>query len=93
MVADMSSDIFSRPVDIEKYACIYAGAQKNMGPAGTVLYIYDKEAAGKHGRDLPSYLDLAVHAEQRQHVQHPAGLRGLHQHAHPSLAPIRRRCG
>ena len=62
MVADMSSDIFSRPVDLSKYACIYAGAQKNMGPAGTVLYIYDKNAAGKHGRDLPSYLDLEVHA-------------------------------
>ena len=64
LVADMSSDIFSRPVDIEKYACIYAGAQKNMGPAGTVLYIYDKESAGKHGRELPSYLDLAVHASK-----------------------------
>lgn len=64
MVADMSSDIFSRPVDIEKYACIYAGAQKNMGPAGTVLYIYDKNKAGQHGKDLPSYLDLAVHADK-----------------------------
>ena len=62
LVADMSSDIFSRPVDLSKYACIYAGAQKNMGPAGTVLYVYDKNAAGKHGRDLPSYLDLEVHA-------------------------------
>ncbi len=62
LVADMSSDIFSRPVDLSKYACIYAGAQKNMGPAGTVLYIYDKNAAGKHGRDLPSYIDLEVHA-------------------------------
>lgn len=64
LVADMSSDIFSRPVDIEKYACIYAGAQKNMGPAGTVLYIYDKHAAGKHGGNLPSYLDLEVHADK-----------------------------
>ena len=64
MVADMSSDIFSRPVDISKYACIYAGAQKNMGPAGTVLYIYDRNVAGKHGRDLPSYLDLEVHADK-----------------------------
>lgn len=62
MVADMSSDIFSRPVDIEKYACIYAGAQKNMGPAGTVLYIYDRDHIGHTGRDIPSYLDLAVHA-------------------------------
>jgi len=64
IVADMSSDIFSRPVEVGKYSCIYAGAQKNMGPAGTVLYIYDKNAAGKHGRDLPSYLDLEVHADK-----------------------------
>ena len=64
LVADMSSDIFSRPIDIEKYACIYAGAQKNMGPAGTVLYIYDTRQTGKTGRDLPSYLDLEVHAEK-----------------------------
>lgn len=62
LVADMSSDIFSRPVDVERYACIYAGAQKNMGPAGTVLYIYDRDRAGKTGRDIPSYLDLTVHA-------------------------------
>ncbi len=64
IVADMSSDIFSRPIDIERYACIYAGAQKNMGPAGTVLYIYDKRQAGKTGRDLPSYLDLELHADK-----------------------------
>ena len=64
LVADMSSDIFSRPIDIERYACIYAGAQKNMGPAGTVLYIYDKRQAGQTGRDLPSYLDLSVHADK-----------------------------
>ena len=64
LVADMSSDIFSRPIDIERYACIYAGAQKNMGPAGTVLYIYDKDQAGKTGRDIPSYLDLTVHADK-----------------------------
>ena len=64
IVADMSSDIFSRPIDVEKYACIYAGAQKNMGPAGTVLYIYDKNQIGKTGRAIPSYLDLAVHADK-----------------------------
>ncbi len=64
LIADMSSDIFSRPVDVTRYACIYAGAQKNMGPAGTVLYIYDRNAIGKSGRDIPSYLDLAVHADK-----------------------------
>ena len=62
IVADMSSDIFSRPIDVEKYACIYAGAQKNMGPAGTVVYIYDRDRVGQTGRDIPSYLDLSVHA-------------------------------
>jgi phosphoserine aminotransferase len=64
LIADMSSDIFSRPVDVTKYACIYAGAQKNMGPAGTVLYIYDRTIIGHTGRDIPSYLDLAVHADK-----------------------------
>lgn len=61
LVADMSSDIFSRPFDAEPFHLIYAGAQKNMGPAGTVLYIVDKEVLGKTGRDIPAYLDLGVH--------------------------------
>ena len=61
LIADMSSDIFSRTFDPEPYSCIYAGAQKNMGPAGTVLYIVDREALGKTGRKLPTYLDLSQH--------------------------------
>jgi phosphoserine aminotransferase len=58
MICDMSSDIFSRPVNVADYAMIYAGAQKNLGPAGATLYIVDPELLGKTGRKIPSMLDL-----------------------------------
>lgn len=61
LVADMSSDIMSREFDTSPFKLIYAGAQKNMGPAGTVMYAIDQEALGATGRDIPSYLDLGVH--------------------------------
>lgn len=61
VVCDMSSDIFSRSIDVSKFAMIYAGAQKNMGPAGTTLYIVNKDLLGKTGRSIPSMLDLQVH--------------------------------
>ncbi len=61
LICDMSSDIFSRKVNVSDYALIYAGAQKNMGPAGTVLYIVEKDLLGKTNRAIPSYLDLNVH--------------------------------
>ena len=61
LICDMSSDIFSRKINVSDYALIYAGAQKNMGPAGTVLYIVEKDLLGKTGRAIPSYLDLEVH--------------------------------
>ena len=61
LVADMSSDIMSKKFDSTPFKLIYAGAQKNMGPAGTVMYAIDKEALGKTGRNIPSYLDLGVH--------------------------------
>ena len=61
LVADMSSDIMSREFDASQFKLIYAGAQKNMGPAGTVMYAIDKDAIGKTGRDIPSYLDLGTH--------------------------------
>jgi phosphoserine aminotransferase len=63
MVADMSSDIFSRPVPLEKFDLIYAGAQKNMGPAGTTLVIVKKDALGKVTRALPAMLDYRNHIE------------------------------
>lgn len=64
LVCDMSSDIFSKKIDANQFDLIYAGAQKNMGPAGTVLYIINKELLGKSGRKLPTYLDLAAHIDK-----------------------------
>lgn len=64
MVCDMSSDIFSKKFNASDFALIYAGAQKNMGPAGTVMYIVDKNILGQTGRKLPAYLDLAAHIDK-----------------------------
>lgn len=61
VICDMSSDIFSRSIDASKFAMIYAGAQKNIGPAGTTLYIVNPELLGKTGRKIPSMLDLQLH--------------------------------
>jgi phosphoserine aminotransferase len=61
LVADMSSDIFSRPVDISKYSIIYGGAQKNLGPAGVAFVIIKEDVLGKVTRPIPSMLDYRVH--------------------------------
>lgn len=61
MVCDMSSDIFSRVIDFTQFDLIYAGAQKNMGPAGTTLVIVKEEILGKTGRTIPSILDYEKH--------------------------------
>lgn len=61
MVCDMSSDIFSRNIDFSKFGIIYAGAQKNMGPAGSTLVVIKEEILGKNGRNIPSMLDYAKH--------------------------------
>jgi phosphoserine aminotransferase len=61
LIADMSSDIFSRPVDISKYSVIYAGAQKNLAPAGVTLIILKEEALGKVDRPIPTMLDYRTH--------------------------------
>lgn len=63
LVADMSSDILSRPVDISRFALIYAGAQKNIGPAGLTVVIVRKDLLGNARQDTPSMLDYAVHAK------------------------------
>ena len=60
-VADMSSNIFSKPVDVSRYGMLYAGAQKNMGPAGTALVILNKEMMGEAVRDVPTMLDYQTH--------------------------------
>ena len=61
MVCDMSSDIFSRKVEVSKFDVIYAGAQKNMGPAGTTLVIVKDEILGNTGRNIPTMLDYNTH--------------------------------
>jgi phosphoserine aminotransferase len=61
LVCDMSSDIFSRPIDVSQFGLIYAGAQKNMGPAGATLVIVQKDLLGKSGRKINSMLDYNVH--------------------------------
>ncbi len=63
LVADMSSDIFSRPVDISKYALIYGGAQKNLGPAGVTFVIVKEDILGKSGRPIPTMLDYQTHID------------------------------
>ncbi|WP_294719618.1 3-phosphoserine/phosphohydroxythreonine transaminase [Prevotella sp.] len=64
LIGDMSSDIFSRPVDVAKYDCIYAGAQKNLSMAGVTLVIVKDEALGKVQRTIPTMLDYRTHIEK-----------------------------
>ncbi len=71
LVCDMSSDMFSRPFDAEKFDLIYAGAQKNIGPAGTTLVIVKKSALGKTDRDIPTMLDYKVHASKESMFNTP----------------------
>lgn len=61
LVADMSSNIFSKPIDVSKYSLIYAGAQKNLGPAGVTLVIVKPDILGKIERKIPSMLDYKIH--------------------------------
>ena len=64
MVADMSSDILSRPVDVSKYAIIYGGAQKNLSMAGVTFVIVKEDALGKVSRQIPTMLDYRTHVEK-----------------------------
>ena len=65
LVCDMSSDIFSKEINVSDFDLIYAGAQKNLGPAGATLYIVKKEVLGKSTSSfMPSYLDLKQHADK-----------------------------
>ena len=64
LIADMSSDIFSRPVDVAKYDCIYAGAQKNLSMAGVTIVIVKNDALGKVERPIPTMLDYRTHVEK-----------------------------
>lgn len=64
LVADMSSDIFSRPVDVSKYDIIYAGAQKNLAPAGVTIVIVRDECLGHVDRAIPTMLDYRTHVKK-----------------------------
>jgi phosphoserine aminotransferase len=64
MVCDMSSDIFSRTLDFTQFDLIYAGAQKNMGPAGTTLVVVKEDILGKVSRKIPSMMDYKVHIDK-----------------------------
>jgi phosphoserine aminotransferase len=72
LVCDMSSDIFSRPVDVSKYNLIYAGAQKNLGPSGATLVIVKNDALGKVTRPIPTMLDYKVQIENDSMFNTPA---------------------
>jgi phosphoserine aminotransferase len=63
LVADMSSDIFSRPIDVSKYAIIYGGAQKNLAPAGVTFVIVKNDVLGKVDRPIPAMMSYQVHIE------------------------------
>ncbi|MBN1599673.1 MAG: 3-phosphoserine/phosphohydroxythreonine transaminase [Bacteroidales bacterium] len=72
LVADASSDILSRPVDVSKYAIIYGGAQKNIGPAGVAFAIIRKDILGKVDRAIPSMLDYNIHIEKESLYNTPS---------------------
>lgn len=64
LICDMSSDIFSKKIDVSKYDLIYAGAQKNLGPAGATVYIVKDEILGKSSVKIPTMLDIKTHADK-----------------------------
>ena len=64
LIADMSSDIFSRPIDVAKYDAIYAGAQKNLAMAGVTIAILKDDALGKAPREIPTMLDYRTHVDK-----------------------------
>jgi phosphoserine aminotransferase len=71
IVADMSSDIFSRPIDIKKYDVIYAGAQKNLAPSGVTLVIIKKDILGKVDRPIPTMIDYRTHIDKESMFNTP----------------------
>ncbi len=74
LIGDMSSDIFSRPIDVAKYDLIYAGAQKNLGPSGATLIIVKDSALGKTDRTIPTILSYQTHIDNDSMFNTPATL-------------------
>ena len=71
VVCDMSSDIFSRVINVEDFDIIYAGAQKNLGPAGATLYIVNNDILGKSTIKIPTYLNLKTHVDKESMFNTP----------------------
>ncbi len=71
LVADMSSDIFSRPIDVSKYAIIYGGAQKNLAPAGVTFVVVRKDILGKVDRAIPTMLKYQTHIDKESMFNTP----------------------
>lgn len=71
LVADMSSDIFSRPIDVSKYAIIYGGAQKNLAPAGVTFVIIKNDILGKVDRTIPTMLNYKTHIDKESMFNTP----------------------
>lgn len=71
VIADMSSDIFSRPIDFTDYILIFAGAQKNLAPAGVTLAIVRKDALGKVSRPIPTMLNYKTHVDKESMFNTP----------------------
>jgi phosphoserine aminotransferase len=71
MICDMSSDIFSRVLDFTQFDLIYAGAQKNMGPAGATLVVIKEDILGKTGRDIPNMLNYQQHIDKESMYNTP----------------------
>ena len=65
LIADMSSDILSRPVDVKKFGMIYGGVQKNLGPAGATFIIMRKDMLDRRNPNLTAYMDYALHAKEK----------------------------
>lgn len=63
LISDMSSDIFSRPIDVSKYNCIYGGAQKNLAPSGMAFVIVKNDALGKVNRQIPTIMNFQTHID------------------------------
>ena len=72
LVADMSSDIFSRPLDYKQFSLIYAGSQKNLGASGSTLVIVKKDILGKVSRKLPSMMDYQLHIKNDSRYNTPS---------------------
>ena len=85
LVADMSSDILSRPIDANKFALIYAGAQKNLGPSGVTVVLLRESWMEKANKGVATMHRYSTHAKNNLAVQHPADVRCLRSGPGPSV--------